>query len=256
MIKNLILKIKEKSSLADLDDQFIEKYINEYFKLNPKIREILENHPRPEKSKYYKLLIKKVRNELNRIYGVFWLDKKRNLLSHKSTRERSSIYPEIYKKIFKITGAPKTILDVSCGLNPLTYKYLKNIKFIVTELTKKDCEFLKEYFRKNKINAEVLQMDLFEKNIFPKADICFLFKILDLLPRKKSEEIITSIDCKYIIASFSLIDIHGRRMNYPLQGWFQRMLKRLNLRYELIKEKNEIFYVIKNNYSFTGPKGT
>lgn len=245
MIENLIRKIKEKKSLNNLDDEFVKKYIDKYFLENLKIKKILDEHSKPEKSKYYKIVVKNVRNELNKIYGVFWLDNKESLESHKSSKERLKIYPEIYKKIFKITGYPNSILDISCGLNPLSYKGIKNIKFIVTELSKKDCELLKNYFSKNKINGEVLQMDLFEENKFPKADICFLFKILNIVSKKKTEEIITSLDCKYIIASFSLIDIYGRRMHYPLQGWFQRMLKRLNLRYSLIKEENEIFYVIK-----------
>ncbi|MDP3026296.1 MAG: hypothetical protein Q8N63_01205, partial [Nanoarchaeota archaeon] len=191
---------------------------------------------------------KEIRNELNKNYGIFWLNNELTLESHKSTKERLKIYEGIYKKIFSITGKPKSILDISSGLNPLSYKYMdKDTEFIATELTKKDCEELRKYFKQNNIKGKVLQINLLEKNNFPKTDICFLFKILDLMPKKKAEEIIKAIDSNYIIASFSLIDTHGRRMNYPLQGWFQRMLKRLNLKYELIKEENEIFYVIKKD---------
>lgn len=246
MIKNLIQKIKDKKPLDNLDDNFVKEYIEKYFKKNRKIEKLLKAHPKPEKSKYYKQLIKEVRNELNKIYGVFWINKKEALESHKSTKERLSLYPKIYEKIFKITGKPNTILDISCGLNPLTYNYLdKNTRFIATELTKKDCDFIRNYLKKNNLRGEVLQIDLFKENNFPKADVCFLFKILDIIPKNKAEELLNSIPADYIIASFSLINIHGRKMNYPLQGWFQRMLKRLNLKYKLIKEENEIFYVIK-----------
>lgn len=247
MIKNLINKIKQKSSLKNLDDKFVEKYIQEYFKNNPKIKSILENHPKPEKSKYFKKIIKEVRNELNKTYGIFWINNKLTLESHSSTKERLKLYPNIYKKIFLITGKPKSIIDISCGLNPLTYSQFKDIKFIATELTKNDCDKLKKYFKKNKIIGKVLQINLLNKNKFPKTDITFLFKILDIIPKNKTEEIIKSLQSKYIVVSFSLINIHGKKMNYPLQGWFQRMLKRLKLKYELIKEENEIFYIILRN---------
>ena len=249
MYESLIRKIKEKKSLENLDDEFIKEYVNNYFKDNPKIKEILEKHPKPERSKEFKDIIKEVRNEMNRMYGIFKLDKNLALESHTSTMERIRIYPYIYKKIFSITGEPKRILDISCGLNPLSYKYLGyKPHYIATELTKKDCDILEKYFKKEGIKGEVLHVDLFKDYKFPKADVAFLFKVLSNLNDKKlAERIINNLEVKYIIASFSLITVGGRRMNYPLQGWFQRLLKRLNLKYNLIKEENEIFYVIKKN---------
>ena len=247
MYKLIINKIKEKKSLSNLDDEIVEECIKDYFKKNPKIKVILEKHPKPEKSKKFKNIIKEIRNELNRIYGQFQLNKNLILESHKSTKERIKIYPYIYKKIFSITGVPKTILDMSSGLNPLSYKYLGcKPYYIATELTKKDCEILRDYFKKENIKGEVLQINLLEKNKFSKADVAFLFKVLDILNNKKlAEDIIKSLDVKYLVVSFSLITVKGKKMNYPLQGWFQRMLKRLNLSYKIIKEDNEIFYVIK-----------
>ena len=249
MYNLLIKKIKEKSSLSNLDDEFIRGFIDNYFKKNPKIKVILEKHPKLENSKEFKNIIKETRSELNRIYGQFQLNKNLTLESHKSTKERIKIYPYIYKKIFLITGKPKIILDISCGLNPLSCKYLGcKPYYIATELTKKDCETLRDYFKKENIKGEVLQINIFKENKFPKADIAFLFKILDTLNNKKLvENIIKNLSVKYIVVSFSLIDIKGKKMNYPLQGWFQRMLKRLNLKYILIKEENEIFYVIKKD---------
>lgn len=249
MYKLIINKIKEKKSLDNLDNKFIKGYIDNYFKDSQKIKDILEKHPKLEKSKEFKNIVKEVRNELNRIYGMFQLNKDLRLESHTSTKERMKIYPSIYKNIFSITGEPKRILDISCGLNPLSYNYLGcKPYYIATELTRKDCEILEKYFKKEDIRGEVLQMDLFKEHKFPKADVAFLFKVLGILNDKKlAERIIKNLEVKYIIASFSLITVNGRKMNYPLQGWFQRLLKRLNLKYELIKEENEIFYVIKRS---------
>ena len=37
-----------------------------------------------------------------------------------STKERISLLPTFYKRIFQITGKPSSVVDHACGLNPLT----------------------------------------------------------------------------------------------------------------------------------------
>ena len=231
-MEELIAEIKKKKTLKNLDASFIKKYITSI----------------PEKKKNIKKTVKETRNILNRIYGQFWLDNKFNLSSHKSTKERLEIYSSIYKKIFSITGKPNSILDLGCGLNPLSYNYLDcKPKYTAVELTKEDCKKINEYFKNNKIDGTAISKDLTRDSEFPKADVCFMFKLLESLEEKNhklSEKLITSINCKWIIVSFSLLTIRNRRMNYPRRGWFERMLKRLNLKYEIIKEDNEIFYIL------------
>ncbi len=46
------------------------------------------------------------------------------LATHASTRERLKILDEFYPRLFSLTGSPKTILDLACGLNPLTFPWM------------------------------------------------------------------------------------------------------------------------------------
>ena len=45
------------------------------------------------------------------------------LRAHLSTRERLEYYDSFYLELFKLIESPRTILDVGCGLNPLSYPF-------------------------------------------------------------------------------------------------------------------------------------
>jgi 16S rRNA (guanine(1405)-N(7))-methyltransferase len=47
----------------------------------------------------------------------------RLLLLHASTRERHSSYAEFYERFFECAGVPATILDIGCGMHPLSYPF-------------------------------------------------------------------------------------------------------------------------------------
>ena len=246
-MKEIIEKIKLKKPLNRLDDNFVEGFVNDFFKVNTKIKnKYLDNGL---KKKDIELIVKSVRNELNKIYGQFWVTDRLELKSHRSTSERLQFYDNIYRFIFSITGRPKRVLDLACGLNPLSYNLIGNdVYFYVTELTDYDCGKLREYFIKNNIKGEVIKADLRTFNDFPKVDVCFMFKLLDSIEsdgHRLAEHLIKSVNAKYIVVSFSTKTTKGRRMNYPQRGWFERMLNRLGLKYEIHYESNEVFYVVK-----------
>lgn len=272
-LQPIIQAIKLKRELSSLEDSYIEEKLTNYLKFKPKLKKYIEENEYSEKSKIIKVIIKHMRASLRETYGVFQLNPKQRevllknlekdpdslelhsylLATHSSTKERLSIYKDIYKKIFQLTLKPFSILDISAGLNPISFSYMdlpKFTKYYATELTKADCDFLNNYFKIENIQGEAFQLDLTKKILkLPKADVCFLFKTLETIELNKnhkiSEEIITKIPAKYIIVSFSLRTISNKKMNYPIRGWFLRMLKRLNYDYQVIEEPNEIFYVVK-----------
>nr|MBI4157144.1 hypothetical protein [Candidatus Woesearchaeota archaeon] len=52
--ESLVFDIKKKRELSSLDDEFVSELVNDYFLKNKKIKTLLENHPRFQKSKDYK----------------------------------------------------------------------------------------------------------------------------------------------------------------------------------------------------------
>lgn len=242
----LIKKIKEKKELSAISDTFVKKELQQYLKQYPKV----SLNPR---SRHYKKLVKEIRAKLRRTYGLFQIDLKKNknlLAEHPSTKERLSFYPQLYRKIFQITGKPKTILDLGCGVNPLSVKYMKldNFTYYAYDLSKEEVKLINQFFKKNKIKGQAEILDLLNFKNLPKADLAFLFKMTDVLDQgkghKKSEEVIKKIPAKYLVVSFPTLTMSGKRMNFPRRRWIELMCQRLNYKFKILEFSSEIFYVV------------
>jgi len=131
--KELIEDIKDKKELRTLDEDFIKNKLDVFFKdrhheqAKAKFIKKLESsktYKQFTKSKEYKFLIKELRAELRKVYGVFILEgynKRKDMLEeldaaetieenreihdklfllHKSTKERMDHYEELYQTIF------------------------------------------------------------------------------------------------------------------------------------------------------------
>lgn len=226
-------------------DSFVKYLLEYYLKRNPRAEKYLDK----PKSRRYKRIVRDIRGMLHKITGAYF-SKKEGLRAHASTRERLEFYKQIYKKIFNITGKPEDILDLGCGLNPLSYKMMGvKARYYAYDLDERNVEIIKEFFEKNKINGEVKLANILEEKNFEKADVAFLFKLMDCLDfkgHKNAEELIKKLDVRWIIVSFPILTLGKRKMRYPRRGWFERMLERLGLSYVKFYEENEIFYIVRN----------
>lgn len=276
MIDEFVSEIKKKKNLSSLPDDFVRRLVEDFLGKYPLLKKSLESHPKPLRSRNFKLLLKEVRKQLHEIYGVFIIGNKdlkileehlkgsgkldetalqmhMKLLSmHKSSAERLDFYSEVYEKIFSYTGKPKSILDLACGLNPLSFPWmgLKSVKYFAYELTTEDSRFIQNYFGIMKpfgLDGEAFAADIINLKSLPKADVCFLFKALDSLEslkRNYSEELLKKIPSKFIVVSFPTMSIGGRN---PIKqrGWFFRMMRSLGMEAETFEIENEMFYMIK-----------
>jgi len=272
MIKEFVKTIKDKKSLKNLDDSFVEKLILDYLDKHLKLKKKLVEHPKVLKSKEFDVLLKEVRKKLHEVYGVFNLgvisldglrkalegegdvaeEHKKLLMKHKSSMERIDDYEFIYEKIFSVTGKPKSVLDLACGLNPLSFVFmgLKKVDYYAYEVSSKDVKFLKEYFKLMKgkgLNGKGVAVDLLHAGKFPKTDVCFLFKTLDSLEALKKDysyELFDKINSKFIVVSFATKSIGGRG-KLGDRKWFLRFLEKKKYRYEGFELGNEVFYVVR-----------
>jgi len=136
-----------------IDSESVIKHFDEVILRHPKlIQKIHENRsPHISRLKVYKLFIKDVKktiyyqlrqyhqntpNEIDLKHLANFNvnnDKSDNienivkdlLANHVSTRERLPYYDNFYKQLFKLITPPRTIVDIGCGLHPLSYPYKK-----------------------------------------------------------------------------------------------------------------------------------
>ncbi len=285
-LQDLIGDIKRKKELQPIEDSYIIRIVGEFLGQNPKIASELaerRDFERFKRSGDYKKIIKYARAILHRAIGVYrtrnykknkqLLESLRKLLeneplnsenslelhrrileTHSSTMERALIYGLLYKKLFEITGKPKIILDLGCGLNPLSFPWmeLEGIQYYAADINNDDLELVENYFEIIGEECCIKRIDLQKRNDalarFPKADVCFLFKVLggiDQKGHKLSESIIKQAPAKYVVASFATRTLSGRRMRQAKRMWLEQMLKRLGVEFQIFREENEIFYIIR-----------
>jgi len=265
--EEIVSKIKQSKKYSGITTEVITKEVEGFIKKFPGYNFLKEN-----------FILKQIKKRLHDIYGSFRTKKKgkikklleslrkdkdnkiiREILStNLSTRERLGNYGFIYGKIFERAKDIDTIIDLGCGLNPVSFPYMEaenEIKYYAYDLNESDLDIIREFFNIYRINGHVEAADLRNietiKKLSP-ADICFMFKLLDPLEKtakghKLAEEIIKELakKCRFIVVSFSTKTISGKPMNFPARGWIERMLERIKLKFESFSTKNEIFYFIR-----------
>jgi len=275
----LTLEIKNTKSLKTLDENYVrqklEKFILTYGDIFKKLNKQIDKKGinNIQKNKYFKEIIKRVRDELRVVYGSFLTNdfsKKEKLLEnqdnieellkvHKSTKERIEFYDEIYDKIFE-WYKPEKIADLACGLNPLSYFKIKeiigDIEYLASDLSSEDMNFLQLFFDKFKINGfakayDITNLEVLEDDNFQTCDLVFLFKALDSFETVKkniSKQLLEGIKAQKIVVSFptrsliSKIEFKRERRN-----WFYNFLNKKEWKYQEFEIDNELFILINKN---------
>jgi len=278
----LVTHIKRKPELRNLDSMYVAQRLQDRIESYPRAIVKLEHensYSRVLRCKEVRAMIKDVRAELRHNYGMFKNNKshkvhrflnrlaekledidifseesiyfhKQLLRCHKSTKERLDDYSRLYSELFNITGRPRAILDLGCGINPLSFVFmgLKSVEYTAVELAKQDCDLMELYFNMagDNCRGKVLQMDLSEEIGFPEAEVCFLFKILDVLESQKrgiSRTLLNTIESDWIVVSFATRTLSGKEICSE-RRWFKELLEEYD--YDTLELDNEIFYIICN----------
>lgn len=252
-MEEIIKKIKEKKEFSNLENSIIETLI--------KIQMKRKKYNLEKKAKV-KELVKDIRAILRKKYSSFsgelknaeLLLKQRKyeeiLKLHKSTSERLGIYRELYSKIFSLTGKPKVILDLACGINPLSAVYFdfKGFEYFAYDLSKQDIEIVNEFFKNEGINGRAYIVNLLSFSDFPESDVCFIFKSLDILEPAKghnfAENLIKKLKSKLIVVSFPKKTLSGKKMTFSRRTWLEKMCQRLGFKFSVLDFENEVFYLI------------
>ncbi len=275
----LIEVIVKKKELRGLDVSFVRNTLEEYFRKNLAVRREFESKAFNEKGAVTKIIVKDVRALLRRVYGLFrtqgivtkenvetYFSSKyakralKELLSlHHSTLERLPFYEQMYQEIFRRTGEPKTILDLGCGLNPLSLPLmgLSEVRYLAYDISKQELAVLDYFFSRVRqqyrgIDASARILDIGDVEAvrhLMSSDVCFMFKVTDHLDRgkghKKTEDILKVVPARFVVMSFATKTMSGKEMTAPRRGWVEYLCNRLGYSFEVLKFDGEIVYVVR-----------
>lgn len=282
-LKQLAEDILSKKELAGLSPEFAIDKIKKIFDSDGKLKKRVlskagacASYGHFKRTKEREELLKKIRAELREVYGAFILEdynKRASLLEllkrepsreahdrilelHQSTKERLPYYDYAYRKIFETTGIPRRIVDLACGLNPVSYPYMAKLgcraEYLACDISDEDMRFIEEYFKARNIKGAAARVDLIKDDVSGLTtgfDICFLFKALDTLEAAKrniSRSIMKNISSSYIVVSFATKSIGGKKsIRNERRSWFDKLVKKNGWDCSLFELPNEIFYIIK-----------
>ncbi len=285
IIERLTEDIKKKKEFSSLDSEYVKKILNQALNKNQigklgrteKLSEI-KNYKQFTRSSFYEKIIKTTRSLLRKKYGLYKkeseekirkeitelanlikeeglrsnksLSQTNKILSmHLSTKERIPFYSVLYDEIWEVTGKPKSILDLGCGLNPVSFPYmnLDRVEYFANEMSDEDCGIISSYFKEIKeIKGKVNKQNLLEveKYNFPKVDVCFIFKTLDVLEQDERDislKILDKVCAKWFVLSFATKSVGGRKIISSWK-WVEKKIPNIVKKLEF---ENEVFFIVR-----------
>ncbi len=176
------------------------------------------------------------------------------IIKHKSTKERLSSVNVIYDYIKKNTTDYKSIIDIGCGLNPITLPLWNNDfeTYMAYDVSSDIIDTINIFFEKfyNSKNYNAAVRDI--TNIHEECDVLLSFKILPILDSFKkgsSQELLNNISFKRAIISFPLKSLSGKSKNMKTyyETNFESQIKDLYKIIDKAEFDNELFYIIEKN---------
>lgn len=180
-------------------------------------------------------------------------EKLTNILSlQSSTYERISILDDFYKEIFSITEKPSSIIDHACGLNPLTYLWMKlndDVKYQAYDIDNDLIWFLNSIFKFFELNNIEAKLGDVLVDDFDYADTVFMLKLLPILEQQKkgsSLSVMKRQKCKYLIVSFPIKSLSGNEkgMIQFYSNWFKKTIENEKWKFKEILFDTELVFVI------------
>ncbi|MFA5303387.1 MAG: hypothetical protein WC393_02520 [Candidatus Nanoarchaeia archaeon] len=231
-----------KEAIDRINNKLSKKCLNEKQRIKELKKELYEIH-----SNYYK--------NFNYIKALSILKKSSSKETHekllkKYDSNRFIVLKDLYEKIFKITGKPKVLVDLACGLNPLTLPWMNlesNCNYYCYDLEQNLIDFLNEYFKTIKKGYKAFLCDALTNPPKIKSDIVLLFKsstCFEWQSPKSTAELLEKLNTDYLVLSVMLRgekNINGTR-NY-LNSIIGEFLKGKET-HEIILKK-EYFLIIK-----------
>lgn len=139
------------------------------------------------------------------------------LMSHVSTKERVDEYPIFYKELFDMIDPPRTILDVGCGIHPLSYPF-REIEprpdvYVAIDKSRESIEILKIFSRLANPTrlipvcdsiADIRWSDCLTDNM-ETFDIAFMLKFIPVICRQNKDILphLMSVPARWILITAS-----------------------------------------------------
>ena len=154
------------------------------------------------------------------------------MYTHLSTRERLPILDTFYRDIFAVTGPPRRLLDIACGLNPLAFPWMglpvEGTDFIAYDIHEPRVDFLNHYFVLQGLPPHAYVKDVAVGAPTESGDVALFLKEMPRFERNypgHGRALLDAIDTRWLVVSFPTISTHGgRNLTNRYREFFQQMI--------------------------------
>jgi len=171
-----------------------------------------------------------------------------------SARERFPVLDRFYREIFALTGAPASVVEHACGLNPLTLFWAplpEEFEWRAYDIDLKLVGFLNSA-------ASLLGLDGRLKaatgdalsGSYGYADMVLMLKLLPVLERQRrgaALEAMRKAECRHLVASFPVKSLSGRAKGMPenYARLFESWVANEPWKHERILFETELVFVVR-----------
>ncbi len=138
------------------------------------------------------------------------------LALHSSTAERTPILRDAYRAIFEITGAPRVVLDLACGLNPFALPLAgiaPDVEWRASDVHRGSIAAIGAFLARLGQRHVAETRDLLIDPPTERADVALLWKSFPTLDRQRTGagfDVVRAIRADHVVVSFPTASL-GRR---------------------------------------------
>ena len=202
--------------------------------------------------------VKDARALLRKYFGVFLTNRvlkgKGDLLKvHISSKKRD------YGEFFSVVGDVESVIDLGCGVNGFSYKYLPDsVSYIGVEAAGQLVELINDFFEREGFDGKVVHSDLFDVGRvvellrgMKKPRVVFMFQLVDaleILERDFSKKFILEIakECEWIVLTLPTESLGGRKKFMVYRKWMLDFLGENFLIEKKLESRGEKIIILKN----------
>jgi 16S rRNA (guanine(1405)-N(7))-methyltransferase len=160
-------------------------------------------------------------NDLEKIGEFSSIDETRSfslrmLETHASTDERIPVLDEFYKKIFAVTGFPKSIMDLACAMHPFGHPWMglpAECRYLAYDLHQPRVDLINWYFKASGVNGQAFYGDILLNPPTQNADVAFFFKEAHRFEQRKrgcNRPFWQALNVKWLVVSLPASNLTGR----------------------------------------------
>lgn len=171
--------------------------------------------------------------------------------AHATTRERLAVVDEYYERIFAVTGRPRVVLDLACGLNPLLLAWMNlphGAQYHAYDVRRRRVEFLNRFLQMVRLPPLAKLQDVLVRRPLEHGDVALLLQEAHRIEQRRSgasRTLLEGISARHVVLSLPIRSLGSRHsLARAHRSLFQRIVRGTSWPVQELEIGNELVFCI------------